>query len=178
MPFNPARFRKSFIEVMSQDPSTFLKTDPSLFGQLKTPKKKAEFIKDLILELMAEVPTDKANHIMQGCGKQCIGNSILKKARTLFIESQDMGDFIIKLNEQHIGGGRLNLRGNLIEAGYDRCYCGSVSAGKERMSLTYCYCSTGWYKRLFEEVLSRPVQVEILQSIINGADTCRFLIHI
>ena len=79
MPFNPARFRKSFVEVMPQDPSTFLKTDPSLFGQLKTPKKKAKFIKDLIQELMAVIPTDKANLIMQGCGKQCIGNSILKK---------------------------------------------------------------------------------------------------
>jgi len=89
-----------------------------------------------------------------------------------------MNDFIIKLNEQHIGGGRLHLQDNVIQAGYDRCYCGSVSAGKERMPLTYCYCSTGWYKRLFEEVLSRPLQVEILQSIINGADTCRFLIHI
>ena len=66
-----------------------------------------------------------------------------------------------------------------IQGGYDRCYCGMVS--KTRMpfpDLTYCHCSTGWYKQLFETALKKSVRVKIKRSIICGAKTCEFEIKI
>ncbi len=41
-----------------------------------------------------------------------------------------------------------------------------------------CYCSAGWYQRVFEEALGRPVKVRVLRSIISGADRCEFRIDI
>ena len=31
-----------------------------------------------------------------------------------------------------------------------------------------------WYKELFETVLGKPVKVKIFNTILNGADECRF----
>jgi len=59
---------------------------------------------------------------------------------------------------------------------YERCYCGSVSQTKEPFSATYCYCSCGWYRQLFETLLERPVEVELLGSVIQGDENCRFKI--
>jgi predicted ArsR family transcriptional regulator len=39
------------------------------------------------------------------------------------------------------------------------------------------YCSCGWYRQLFETLLDGPVEVELLGSIVQGDERCRFLIH-
>ncbi|MCK4478878.1 hypothetical protein KAU88_10215 [Candidatus Bathyarchaeota archaeon] len=45
-----------------------------------------------------------------------------------------------------------------------------------KLSATYCNCSRGWAKELFEGVLGRPVGVIMEKSIIKGDDQCRFRI--
>jgi hypothetical protein len=40
----------------------------------------------------------------------------------------------------------------------------------------YCYCGGGFYRNIWEEILQRPVQVEVLQSVLNGDDVCSFKI--
>jgi len=60
-----------------------------------------------------------------------------------------------------------------------RCYC-SLFRGlpdNETVSSTYCYCSKGFVKRFWEDVLERPVQVDIVQSAISGASECKFVIR-
>jgi hypothetical protein len=106
--------------------------------------------------------------IMEACGRRCISASTLEKARRLQQEAQDLDDLLSRLNGAHIGGGHLQRKGDVIHAAYDRCYCGSVSKVSETFSATYCYCSCGWYRQLFETLLGRPVEVELLGSIIQG----------
>jgi predicted hydrocarbon binding protein len=53
-----------------------------------------------------------------------------------------------------------------------------VSKTGEPFSATYCHCSCGWYRQLFETLLNGPVEVELLGSIAQGDEHCRFLIHI
>lgn len=49
---------------------------------------------------------------------------------------------------------------------------------KRKISLTYCICSSGWFKALFESLLNKEKNVEILESISSGADECKFKIYI
>jgi hypothetical protein len=72
----------------------------------------------------------------------------------------------------------LHRDGEVIYAAYDRCYCGSVNKTRELFLATYCHCSCGWYQQLFETLLDRPVEVELLGSILQGDERCRFLIRI
>jgi predicted hydrocarbon binding protein len=49
---------------------------------------------------------------------------------------------------------------------------------KGKLSGTYCNCSRGWAKALFEGVLDRPVDVVMEESIIKGDKQCSFRIII
>jgi predicted hydrocarbon binding protein len=178
MPFKPKTFKESYKKVTGREYDGMLFKDLNVFESLGTPGQKAGFIKILMEELTKQVPKADANRIMQECGTSCIGESTIRKAKKLYKESSGMTEFLSKLNDNHIGGGLLQLDGNIISGGYDTCYCGSVSKTKEVMPITYCYCSTGWYKRLFEEVLEKAVEVEILETIASGADKCEFRIKI
>ncbi len=61
-----------------------------------------------------------------------------------------------------------------------RCYCSfwhPLPAG-ETISLTWCHCGKGFTMKLWEALLGQPVEVELLQSCMAGAETCRFAIHL
>ena len=46
------------------------------------------------------------------------------------------------------------------------------------VSPTFCLCGSGWYKSLWEGVLGKPVRVEILEAVSQGAEQCTFAIHL
>jgi len=61
------------------------------------------------------------------------------------------------------------------------CHCPRVrEAVKENLlfSSTYCYCGAGFYQGIWEEILQRPVEVEVLESVISGGDVCKIAIHL
>lgn len=175
MPFRSEHFKKHFIKEMGKECS-FLDIDE--YKNKKTPLQKVRFIRNTMKIMEDTIKPKHLQSIMQKCGMECIGQSLIKKAKTIYNDSTFLKSFLKKLNENHIGGGHLELNGNVIDASYTKCYCGSVSKTKESISLNYCYCSTGWYKKLFEEVLQKEIKVELIQSIINGADCCTFKIFI
>lgn len=69
-----------------------------------------------------------------------------------------------------------NPRGLKIANGY--CLCPLTEDGPENLSPTYCICSTGYVKEMFERMMGQPVKVELLESLHRGGKKCRFLIHI
>lgn len=148
------------------------------YGTLDTPQQKARCIRGMmdVLDRAADEETRRA--IMEACGRRCISAGTLAKARRLQKDAQGLDDLLVRLNQVPIGGGHLQREGDVIQAAYDRCYCGSVSKARKAFSATYCRCSCGWYRQLFETLLGRPVEVELLASIIQGDERCRFLIHI
>ena len=148
------------------------------YALLTTPRKKAHSIHGMMDILDRALDDATRFGIMEACGRQCIGASILEKARRLQKDSNNLDDLLNRLNEAHIGGGHLRREGDVIHAAYDRCYCGSVSQSQEPFSATYCHCSCGWYRQLFETLLGQPVRVELLGSILQGAERCEFLVHL
>jgi len=154
----------------------FLNREP--FESLTTSTQTAKWIKRLMDDLSKEIGVENAKAVMEVCGQQCIGTSVTEKARMIRESSNDFDDLLDKLNQAHIGGGKLRRVGDVIYASYERCYCGSVSKTRLPISPIYCQCSCGWYKKLFETVFKKPVRVELIDSIIHGADTCQFRIYI
>lgn len=64
------------------------------------------------------------------------------------------------------------------EKRYHFCHCENVRAVKSEISKTYCYCGAGWCKNIWEEVLGRPVTIEIRQSVLLGDDACQFAVYL
>ena len=61
------------------------------------------------------------------------------------------------------------------------CHCPRVrEAVKDNLiiSSTYCYCGAGFYKGIWEEILQRPVEVEVLESVLSGGELCKIAIHL
>jgi len=58
------------------------------------------------------------------------------------------------------------------------CHCSYVRATRGKISPTFCYCGSGWYKKIWEGILEKPVMVVVLKSILQGDDCCRFAIRI
>jgi predicted hydrocarbon binding protein len=46
------------------------------------------------------------------------------------------------------------------------------------VSPTYCYCGAGFYKGIWEEILQRPVEVEVLETVLKGDEVCKIALHL
>ena len=178
MPFRAKNFTESVESRLRGPIKNELVDACECYSTAKTPLQKARCVKVIMDVLDSEVDAATRYTIMQACGHRCIGTSTLKKALKLLDQASDLDDLLVLLNEHHVGGGHLQLKDNVIHAAYIRCYCGSVSKTKEPFSETYCHCSCGWYQKLFETILGKPVQIELLGSIIQGDERCEFRIYL
>jgi hypothetical protein len=61
------------------------------------------------------------------------------------------------------------------------CHCPRVRDAlkiPECLSPTYCNCGAGFYKGIWEVILQKPVEVDVLETVLAGGDVCRFAIHL
>ncbi|MBN1438583.1 MAG: hypothetical protein JW929_04160 [Anaerolineales bacterium] len=61
------------------------------------------------------------------------------------------------------------------------CHCPRVraaAAGGTKLPAIYCYCGAGYYRKIWEAILERPVKVELLESVLQGGDECRVAINL
>ncbi|TFG48920.1 MAG: hypothetical protein E4H33_03310 [Anaerolineales bacterium] len=61
------------------------------------------------------------------------------------------------------------------------CHCPRVRdevGGQPQLPEVYCYCGAGFYKGIWQEILGEPVQVEVLESVMQGDDVCKIAIHL
>jgi predicted ArsR family transcriptional regulator len=112
--------------------------------------------------------------ILEQCGRQCQTQSFIKKARDLYQKSKSTDEFLDRLAQVNK---HLHKEGDKVYLIYPKCYCSQVNKiPRGRLSGTYCNCSRGWAKALFEGAIGKPVEVIMEKSIINGDDQCKFRI--
>lgn len=62
------------------------------------------------------------------------------------------------------------------------CHCAFVRPYLDelpsKLSPTFCWCGSGWYKRLWEDILGQPIQIEHLETLIKGHDQCTLTIKL
>lgn len=178
MPFKPQIFLAQVSPFVDGSVKEQFNQACRQYATLTNQKYKAECIHGMMELLEMNVEAEERFRIMEGCGRVCIGASRIAKAVKLQRETNNLDDVLSGLNAAHMVGGHLVREGAVIWASYDRCYCGSVSKTQKPFSETYCHCSCGWYQQLFETLFHQPVKVDLLDSIIQGGDSCQFQIHI
>lgn len=120
---------------------------------------------------------NKRYSVMETLGVECVKN-FLKVAEEVKKNSKGVEEIVKNLNEK-LGAELFKLVGKEIHSKLDKCFCHwGVKETKEPISVTYCHCSLGWMKTLFKTLLDKPVKVDLIQSVITGADSCRFIIHL
>mgnify|MGYP002396982397 FL=1 len=132
------------------------------------------WIATLVAGLDEHADRGTAATILEECGRQCQSKAFVEKARGIYKKSRDIDDFLERFGQIYR---HLHREGGKVYIIYPKCYCPQVNKiPKGRLSGTYCNCSRGWAKALFEGALGRPVEVVLEKSIINGDGQCKFRI--
>jgi len=112
--------------------------------------------------------------VLEQCGRQCQSQRFVEKARNIYRRSKDMDEFLGRFGKIYE---HLHIEGGNVYVAYPKCYCSFVNKiPSGQLSATYCNCSRGWAKELFERALGRPVEVVMEKSIVKGDDQCKFRI--
>jgi len=160
--------KESFLKIMEKsDEYSKYKAD-----------KKAEWWKCAVEKLENELGADNAVDVMKTCGSKCCGKGQRKTARKLMQESSSIEIFLEKVSKHEVKDGELEYKlidKNTIIGKHNRCFCGQVKKSKELFKTsTYCQCSVEFNRQFFEAAFEKPVEVRLLQSILNGDDFCEF----
>jgi hypothetical protein len=151
--------------------------------------KVAEWTKSAMdrLDLLTDGATSA--QIMLNCGYNCIlvNQRPLVSAKARRKKYPSEGAFLEAEVKKPPKGMRFERKGNTLIQYYTprsygsgmRCYCSLLCGlpASQTASLTYCQCSRGFVQKYWEGILGRPVEVDLLESAISGADECKFVIH-
>jgi hypothetical protein len=157
----------------------------------KTDKRKtAEWVKNAMEKLDALVDEKTRVQIMQNCGYNCAkkNNKVIGRAVARRRKYASTDEFLKAEQQKPMRGTRLAREGNVLHQFYTpqaftrpmRCYCSLLRGlpNEETISKTYCNCARGFVEKFWENVLGRPVKVDLLQSVASGDKECKFAIHL
>lgn len=157
----------------------------------KTDKRKiAEWVKNVMEKLDALVDEKTRVQIMQNCGYNCAkkNSKVIERAVVRRKKYANIDEFLEAEQQKPMKGTRLAREGNILYQFYTpqaftrpmRCYCGLLRGlpNGETVSKTYCNCSRGFVEKFWENVLGRPVKVDLMQSVVSGDKECKFAIHL
>ena len=124
----------------------------------------------------------KKKEIMENCGKICFqGSQVDKKVNPVDVDvliewiNKATGEIAAKRDRNVVDFHYVaNPRGLKVADGY--CLCPLVESGPEGLSGTYCDCSVGYVKEMFQMYTGRAATVDLLESLKRGGKTCRFRI--
>jgi hypothetical protein len=125
--------------------------------------------------------------VMMASGRACFLAYIQETGRAVRKMSLEQYAAWVKDN---IKDGSFRVEGNVIFMQYNAaaetglpspdgaCLCPLVETKPAGLSATYCHCSVGYVKVWHELKLDRPVEVELLDSVLRGGARCRFKITV
>jgi predicted hydrocarbon binding protein len=175
------RFAKIIEEDLGEEIMLEVMKNSDKYPSLKAPEK-AAWWSAAVERLEKGVGSEETKNIMNLCGARCCGQGNRKTAKRLKDESKSLEDFLTKASNYEVKAGEIeySLKDDSTIIGiFNKCFCGQVKQTKEPFkNKTYCQCSVEFHKQFFKAALEKPIEVELTQSIITGADYCKFIIHI
>jgi len=120
------------------------------------------------------IPDSTRQKILQMNGQACARRGATKAAQNA---NGDLEVFLTTL-KQWVGEQNISRDKNQITIRYEHCYCPIAQNPKIRSLTDFCQCSVGWIEEMFTTATGKPVAVELIASIRNGAKHCEFLVTV
>jgi hypothetical protein len=114
-------------------------------------------------------------NMLERRGRSCIGANYINKAKAAAMNAKNDKEFLDNLTKSIR---MLKIEGNDVYMVYPRCYCHKLKDFKGDVPASYCYCSVGWVKEMFEQALGRAIEVRLEASVRRGDKTCRLKVLI
>jgi predicted hydrocarbon binding protein len=139
-------------------------------------KRTQAWIANVTEEIEKQTDPRTCARILEACGRRCTPLGLIERARKIYATSAGIPDFISRLGEVFEA---VRLEDDAVYVVYPTCYCGQIKGMPvSEIPDSYCDCSVGWIKQLFESVLDHPVHVERITSVVAGDSECRFRIEL
>ncbi|HEX2908868.1 MAG TPA: DUF6144 family protein [Phototrophicaceae bacterium] len=185
-----ATIREKIAELVGPELAAQIMEGQDKIKDSTKPPKVSAWFKEVLERLDTLVDADTRARIMSNCGYNCarINHTALDRAAARRKKYDSFDVFLAAEQQNPPAGTRLERDGHMLYQFYTpqnfthpmRCYC-SLLRGLpegETVSLTYCNCSRGFVEKYWENLLQKPVQVDLLESAVSGAAECKFVIHL
>lgn len=182
--------------VLGTEATQEVMRDLESISPMSGPESRAQWIQGAISRLEALTDDDQRYDILSCCA-HVFPQERIDHLRSVYSQNHDVDEVLAEMHKDPGWYADPIRRGNVIYVqkrpfdldGYQSaitevekrrafCHCAMVREHLEDMSPSFCYCGTGWYRRPWEGILQQPVRVELLQSLLQGDDTCQVAIHL
>ncbi len=161
--------------------------NPSVTPCDKRVEQGQKVIRRIMQQLDAKVDPATKQSIMESCGQACYEGAHGKRsgekptsgqaAKFLDGMRKYLGPEGVKQTpEETVVYFRYtgNPQGLKTADGY--CLCPILEDAPKDTSPTYCHCSVGYVREIFERGVGKPARVELTASVLQGARTCSFTV--
>jgi hypothetical protein len=136
---------------------------------------KAAWLSQAFQKLSGMVDADTRTQILQNSSCNC--DIHVQKARIAAEKSENMDEFLDRWIWESPIFGDMYRDGETLYVTHPRCVCEWARVADQSISPAFCQCSVGYVKRLFEGALGREVDVDLVKSIAQGDEECKFAVH-
>ena len=193
-----SRLQKNLDRVLDdKEKSKNIMKHKELFNIETTQDEKAQWVKAVLKELDSVSNNYQKYDILSSCAHE-FSQKRIDKLRDIYVESGDIDAVLEEMHKDYLWYENPTRRGSVIYTtkipfnleGYKNaktqdekkrkyCHCSLVrDYWNEEISPTFCNCSAGWYRQIWEGILKKPVRIEILKTLLKGDEICEFAIHI
>lgn len=107
--------------------------------------------------------------ILEKCGRGwAFGCGMVEKIRNANLNPENPDEVLQKLKGLDLFGDRISQGEDCFYTICEQCFCPYVYDNIKETPGSYCECTKGWTKQVFETAFGRLVEVEIEQTIIWG----------
>ena len=125
----------------------------------------------------AFVEEDAKKKILETCGKACgVYHGHLDKIANLKRKGKNLKEILDYMNRKNMWCGDWIYEDDIISSTCKTCECPLILNKMIELSPTFCYCSRGFVKAVFEKILEKPVDVELNKAIGRGDEVCHFTV--
>lgn len=140
--------------------------------------KRINAVLNSIIKGLEKVDLETRKKIMELCGEACAReDGDLEIAKRIAEETTDEEEILTRVNKEIPWCGIWTLKDNTVQCTCVKCGCPLVKHKVVNLTGTFCLCSRGWVKKIFETLLKKPVNVELEKSIGLGDKLCKFVVH-
>ncbi|WP_432664379.1 DUF6144 family protein [Wukongibacter baidiensis] len=135
-----------------------------------------------VLSEISNLNESQGEKILEKCGRSCsnlTGSRQSAKEIRDNIAEKDNIDLLFETYKKEVYNNSplLYKENDIIYLEYHRCGCSMVETMKN-IDPFLCNCTKGYSKAIFETLFDKPVDVQILKSILNGDEICKLTIKV
>jgi hypothetical protein len=138
-------------------------------GDKSQPESDSDWVKSSMERLEHTFPPDVVKQIRMSCQCGYGMDEKLELVQNLYSTAQNLEDFANCEASREAG---LFSKDEVLYLQFPFCPCPMLASVDRLPTRTWCHCTTGYSKVLFEKVFGCEVEVELLESIKAGDAVC------